>query len=157
VNVVPGGRATGEALVRHPGVDKITFAGSTVAGRRIGAIAVENLTRMSIALGGKSAGIVLEDAVLEDTIPVLALGNFGNSGQECTALSRVLVPRARHDEYVAGLAEVASREVVGDPFEPETTMGPLPAGATVIGWRPRSSARSPTARPSLRAAAGPRA
>ncbi len=99
VNVVPGGRETGAALVRHLGVD-ITFTGSTAAGRRIGAIAGESLTRMSLELGGKSAGVVLQDAVLEGHDPRASTRQLRQQWSGAHGAQPVLVPRTRHDEFV---------------------------------------------------------
>ena len=127
VNLVPGGREVGEHLVRHKGVDKVSFTGSTVAGRRVGAICGEQFKRVTLELGGKSAAIVLEDADLEVTGKALAMAAFGNSGQVCASFSRVLAPRALYDDVVELLADRASQQLVGDPFDPKTTMGPLVA------------------------------
>ncbi|MEO3930900.1 aldehyde dehydrogenase [Micromonosporaceae bacterium B7E4] len=125
VNLVPGGRDTGEHLVRHPGVDKIAFTGSTAAGRAIGAICGELLRPVSLELGGKSAAIVLPDADLDTVAGQLTVGSFGNAGQTCFLLSRVLAPRSRYAELVDALREVADRFVLGDPLDERTTMGPL--------------------------------
>lgn len=125
VNVVPGDGATGEALVSHPLVRKIAFTGSTATGSRIASAAGPRFARLQLELGGKSAAIVLPDAERASTIPALVRGNWGNSGQLCVALSRVLVPHKRMDEIVEGLVEEAARQVVGDPFNDATTMGPL--------------------------------
>jgi aldehyde dehydrogenase (NAD+) len=127
VNLVPGGREVGEHLVGHPGVDKVSFTGSTAAGRRVGAICGEQFKRMTLELGGKSAAIVLDDADLAQAELPLQLAAFGNSGQICVSYSRVLAPRSRYDEVVDLLARRAEGLVVGDPFAPETTMGPLVA------------------------------
>lgn len=124
-NVVTGGRATGEALVAHPGVDKVTFTGSTVAGRHVGEVCGRTLKRASLELGGKSAGIVLDDADLATAIPHVVAGNFFNSGQACIAITRVLVPSSRHDEVVDALREEAAGWVLGDPRDEKTQLGPL--------------------------------
>lgn len=124
-NLVPGGRETGESLVRHPGVDKISFTGSTTAGRRIAAICGELLRPVSLELGGKSAGIVLEDADGDTVMNSLRESSFMNSGQTCFLLSRILAPRSRYAEVVDGLAQLAQEFVLGDPLDPATTMGPL--------------------------------
>lgn len=125
LNVVTGGAETGQAIVRHPGIDKITFTGSTAAGREIGAVAGRGLKRIQLELGGKSAAIVLPDADLDQVTAGLAMGCFFNSGQVCAALSRVLAPRSSYDEVVAAVEASASSWRVGDPFDPKTTMGPL--------------------------------
>ena len=127
VNLVPAGREAGEHLVRHPGVDKVSFTGSSAAGRRVGAICGESFKRMTLELGGKSAAILLEDADLEQAALPLQYAGFGNSGQICVSYSRVLAPRSRYDEVVDLLAERAAGLVVGDPFAPATTLGPLVA------------------------------
>jgi acyl-CoA reductase-like NAD-dependent aldehyde dehydrogenase len=127
LNIVPAGREVGEHLVRHPGIDKISFTGSTAAGRRIGAICGEQVKRVGLELGGKSAAIVLSDADLDVTTAGLAAGVFGNCGQMCMGLTRAVVPRALHDEIVERLAAAAAGLVIGDPFDPDTTLGPLVA------------------------------
>ena len=126
-NLITGGRDTGRALVDHPGVDKVSFTGSTDAGREIGAACGRSFKRMQLELGGKSAAIILDDADIPTTMQGLAMGSFFNSGQVCAAYSRVLVSRARHDEFVDALVATAESFVVGDPFDPATTMGPLAA------------------------------
>jgi len=125
LNVVFGGAATGEALVRHPDVQKVTFTGSTAAGRLIGRICGESLKGVELELGGKSAAIVLDDADLDSTVGWLDRGNFGVSGQVCVGLTRVLASRARYREIGEALAARAAAHRVGDPFDPATTMGPL--------------------------------
>ncbi|MFI7699424.1 aldehyde dehydrogenase [Nonomuraea sp. NPDC049480] len=125
VNLLTGGRDTGEALVRHPGVDKVAFTGSTPAGRAIGAICGEALKPVTLELGGKSAAVVLRDADLSQVIQGLGFLSFVNAGQSCFLNSRVLAPRERYDEVVDGLAGVARSFRVGDPLDPSTTMGPL--------------------------------
>lgn len=125
LNVVTGGAETGQAMVRHPGIDKVTFTGSTAAGREIGSVAGHGLKRLQLELGGKSAAIVLPDADLEQVTAGIGMGCFFNSGQVCAALSRVLAPRSRYDEVVAVVEAAASSWRVGDPFDPATTMGPL--------------------------------
>jgi acyl-CoA reductase-like NAD-dependent aldehyde dehydrogenase len=127
INLVPGGRETGELLVRHPGVQKITFTGSTTAGRTIGAICGETFKRMSLELGGKSAAIVLDDCDVADAAKWIAMGCFGNSGQNCSALSRVLAPKAIYTEVVDALSSLRDSHTVGDPLDEATTMGPLVA------------------------------
>ncbi len=124
-NVVTGGAATGEALVTAPGVDKVSFTGSTAAGRRVGELCGGRFTRTSLELGGKSAAIVLDDADLERTVPDLVNGNFFNTGQICVAVSRVLLPASRYDELLGALRETGGSRVVGDPLDPATQLGPL--------------------------------
>ena len=125
LNVVPAGREVGEQLVSHPLVDKISFTGSTSAGRRIGALCGEQIKRCSLELGGKSAAIVLPDADLDAVIPALAPSTMRNNGQTCTNATRVLAPRERHDEVVEALREQIGAYAVGDPADPDVAVGPL--------------------------------
>ena len=125
VNMVPGGRETGEYLVTHSGVDKVTFTGSSAAGRRIASLCGQDLRRVNLELGGKSAAVVLDDADLDVTVEALRLGSFRNSGQICTLKTRVLVSRRRHDELVDRLVALASSMPPGDPSDPTTQIGPL--------------------------------
>ena len=127
VSILPGGRETGEHLVRHPDIDKVAFTGSTAAGRRIGAICGEQLKRCSLELGGKSAAIVLDDADLASTLEALKFVGVMNSGQACVAQTRVLVSRTRHDDFAAALAETIGGMAVGDPMDPATEIGPMVA------------------------------
>ena len=124
-NLVTGGVDTGRALVAHPEVDKVSFTGSTAAGREIGAECGRSFKRVQLELGGKSAAIVLDDADLGLAIPSMAMGIFSNTGQVCAAFSRILAPRALYEDVVGGLAAAADALVVGDPFDPRTTTGPL--------------------------------
>lgn len=125
LSVIQGGADIGEALVRHPAVDAVFFTGSTETGRRIGSICGEQLKRMVLELGGKSAAIVLEDADLAVAIPNLAGGAFGNTGQNCAALSRVLVPESLMSQVLEQLSAAADGMVVGDALDPTTDIGPL--------------------------------
>lgn len=127
LNIVTGGRGTGDALVRHRGVDKVSFTGSTAAGHQIGEVCGRDFKRLTLELGGKSAAIILEDADLGTSLPGLAAGSFFNTGQVCASYSRVLAPRSRYDEVVGGIVAAARSFKVGDPFDPATTMGPLVA------------------------------
>ena len=105
VSIVPGGRETGERLVRHPGVDKIAFTGSSATGRHIAAMCGEQLKRVSLELGGKSAAIVLDDADVDHTVKHLKMAGLMNNGQACVAQTRILVSERRHDEVVDALAD----------------------------------------------------
>lgn len=125
VSVLAGGAAVGEQLVGHRGVDKVSFTGSTAAGRAVAAACATNLTRVSLELGGKSAAIVLDDAAPEQVATGVRSASLSNSGQICNALTRVLVPEQRHDEYVDALAAEMAGIRVGDPSDPATQMGPL--------------------------------
>ena len=125
VSVLPGDGAVGELLVRHRGVNKVSFTGSTAAGRAVAAACAPNLTKVSLELGGKSAAIVLDDAAPETVAAGVRSASLSNSGQICNALTRVLVPERRHDEYVDALASEMAAIRVGDPSDPDTQMGPL--------------------------------
>src|ERR687892_142690 len=127
VSIVPAGREVGEHLVRHPGVDKIAFTGSTAAGRRIGAICGEQLKRVSLELGGKSAAIILDDADLAATVQGLKFASLMNNGQACVAQTRILASRQRYDEVVEAVAGMVGGMAVGDPNDPATEVGPLVA------------------------------
>jgi len=127
VSIVPGGRATGESLVRHPGVDKISFTGSSATGRHIAALCGAQLKRVSLELGGKSAAIVLDDADIANTVKHLKMASLMNNGQACVAQTRILVSEKRHDALVDALAEMMSGLQVGDPADEATDVGPLVA------------------------------
>jgi betaine-aldehyde dehydrogenase len=127
LNIVPAGREVGEYLVRHEGVDKVAFTGSTAAGRKVGAICGELLKRCTLELGGKSAAIVLDDADLDQAIPMLMPSAIMNNGQACLAQTRILVPRSREAEVNEALAAAVSGMTVGDPADPATAVGPLVA------------------------------
>lgn len=125
VNVVTGDGRTGKALVEHPGVDKITFTGSTAVGKQIMTEAASRLARVSLELGGKSASIVFDDADMKTALFGLGLGIFYNQGQLCTAGSRMLVQRGIVDEVVEKLAGQARQARLGPGLDDATTMGPL--------------------------------
>jgi betaine-aldehyde dehydrogenase len=127
VNIVPAGRETGEHLVRHPGIDKVAFTGSTAAGRRIASICGEQLKRCSLELGGKSAAIVLDDADLTSTMQGLRFASLMNNGEACVAQTRILASRQRYREVVDALAGMVEDMKVGDPTDPTTDIGPLVA------------------------------
>ena len=127
LSVLPAGREVGEYLITHPGVDKVTFTGSTAAGRRVGSLATERLKRVSLELGGKSAAIVLPDVDLAAAAPMMTFSGLMNTGQACVAQTRILAPRSRYEEIVDAVVGAASATVVGDPLDPATTMGPLVA------------------------------
>jgi len=125
LNVLPGyGEPAGEALARHPGVDKVAFTGSVRTARRLlHASADTNLKRLSLELGGKSPQIILADADLAAAADACFWGVFGSKGEVCNAGSRVLVQSAIYDDFVAQLADRARRMRVGDPLDPSTQMG----------------------------------
>ena len=125
VNLVTGGRETGDLLVRNPHVEKVSFTGSTAAGRVIGALCGEMLKPVTLELGGKLAAVILDDANLNAVMQGLGFLSFINSGQSCFLNSRVLAPRAMYDEVVDGLATTAKSFVLGHPLDPATTMGPV--------------------------------
>ena len=127
VNIVAAGREVGEHLVAHAGVDKVAFTGSTAAGRKIAAVCGEQLKRVSLELGGKSAAIVLDDADLAATMEGLKFTALMNSGQACVAQTRILAPRSRYDEVVDALAATVSTMQIGDPMDPATEIGPMVA------------------------------
>jgi len=114
-------------LVRDPRVDKITFTGSTAAGRRIASICGERIARCTLELGGKSAAVILDDADIATAASALAQAECLLSGQVCASLTRIVVTRPRHDAMVEALAAAFSKVTVGDPFDPATQMGPLAA------------------------------
>ena len=125
LNVVPADREVSEELVRHPLVDKISFTGSTRAGRRIAALCGERIKRFSLELGGKSAAILLPDADLDVAIPELAPNTMRNNGQTCTNATRVLAYRERYAEVVEALREEIGAFQIGDPADPDVFIGPL--------------------------------
>jgi aldehyde dehydrogenase (NAD+) len=125
VNVVPADREASEYLVTHPAVDKVAFTGSTAAGRRIASLCGNDLKRLTLELGGKSAAIVLDDADLAAAAESLRIGSFRNSGQVCSLKTRVVVPRAREAEFLDALTAVVESMPVGDPTDPATQIGPL--------------------------------
>ncbi len=127
LNVVPGGRDVGELLVGHAGVDKVSFTGSTGAGRQVALACARGLRQVSLELGGKSAAVVLDDADPATTAAAIQMASLANSGQVCNALSRILVPEARRDEFVDALAAGMQSMTVGDPADPNTQIGPLVA------------------------------
>jgi len=127
VSVVPAGREAGEHLVRHRGTDKVAFTGSTAAGKQIMSLCGEQVKRVSLELGGKSAAVILDDADVAGLLPALVGGAMHLSGQVCGAHTRVLVPRSRYGEAVEAAAAAAAAVPVGDPHDPATVVGPLVA------------------------------
>ena len=126
VNVVTADRDVSEELIRNPQIDKITFTGSTAAGRRIAAVAADRMARVTLELGGKSPALVLDDYDVAAAAKVIGPSFFGYlSGQVCHSLTRVIVARARHDQMVEALVDTARAVVLGDPFDPASTAGPL--------------------------------
>jgi len=130
LNVVTGtGAAAGEALVKHPGVDMISFTGSTRAGKRISELAAQTVKRVALELGGKSASLILDDADLAAAVKGTVNGCYLNSGQTCTALTRMLVPQSKYEEAVKLAAEIAKGFTPGDPLLESTRLGPLSSQA----------------------------
>ena len=125
-NLVTGyGAVVGEALAGHPDVDMVSFTGSTRAGRRVSEVAAATVKKVALELGGKSANVILDDADFEKAV-ASGVGNcYFNSGQTCSALTRMLVPRSRHDEAAAIAARVANGFTVGDPRTGKFKLGPL--------------------------------
>ncbi|GAB88283.1 aldehyde dehydrogenase [Gordonia rhizosphera] len=127
VSLLPGGREVGEHLVSHPGVDKVAFTGSTAAGRRIMSLCADRIARVTLELGGKSAGIIADDISLDEVFPGLAFAGIGHSGQVCAAITRVLVPRERQDEVVETMKAIFESVSIGDPRDDSVLLGPLAA------------------------------
>jgi aldehyde dehydrogenase (NAD+) len=127
LNVVCADREVSELLVRDPRVDKITFTGSTAAGRRIASICGERIARVTLELGGKSAAVILDDADIESAAAALAQAECLLSGQVCASLTRIVVSRPRHDDMLEALSAAFAKVRVGDPFDPASQMGPLAA------------------------------
>ena len=126
LNIVPAGSATGEYLVSHPGIDKVSFTGSTAAGRHLAQLCGGLLRPITLELGGKSAAILLEDAELTDsTRPALFNATMLNNGQTCMLSTRILAPRSRYGEVVDYLCTMANGLKVGNALDPETEIGPL--------------------------------
>jgi aldehyde dehydrogenase (NAD+)/betaine-aldehyde dehydrogenase len=126
INIVPGdGPTTGAYLVRHPGVDKVAFTGSTKTGGEIMRLCSDPIKRLTLELGGKSPNLVFADADLADAIPASVWAIYFAAGQSCEARSRLLVERSMYDDVVAQVTELAQKVKVGDPLDPETQMGSL--------------------------------
>ncbi|MGZ9724117.1 aldehyde dehydrogenase [Rhizobium miluonense] len=125
LSILAADRDVSEHLVTHPGVDKIGFTGSTVAGRRIASLAGERLKRVSLELGGKSAAIVLPDADIASTVSALRYRSFPNNGQVCVAQTRVLVPDEIYTDFSEAMVEDVAKMAVGDPTQESTFLGPV--------------------------------
>ena len=125
-NLVTGyGPVVGEAIVSHPGTDMVSFTGSTRAGRRVSELAAQSVKPVAVELGGKSANVILDDADLERAVTDGVAKCYLNSGQTCSALTRMLVPRDRLEQVEAIAAAVAEAYTPGDPFSEGTMLGPL--------------------------------
>ncbi|MER6975817.1 aldehyde dehydrogenase [Streptomyces carpinensis] len=127
VSLLPADREVSEYLVSHPAVDKVSFTGSTATGRRIMSICSERIARVSLELGGKSAGIIADDIAMTEVVETLGFAGVVSSGQVCAAITRVIVPRERQQELLDVLVPFYENLKVGDPSDPETDLGPLVA------------------------------
>ena len=125
VNVLPGDATVGEAILTHPGVDRVVFTGSTRAGRTISSACAGTFKRLTLELGGKAAAVLLDDAPIESSLAAILPMSYFNSGQACIALSRILVPRSRYDEVVDAAVEATRAMTLGDPRDPTTVLGPV--------------------------------
>ncbi|MFT4201528.1 aldehyde dehydrogenase [Gordonia sp. (in: high G+C Gram-positive bacteria)] len=125
VNIVAADRDAGEHLVRHSGVDKVSFTGSTPAGRRVGELCGHDIRRVTLELGGKSAAVVLDDADLDAVIPSIRALSLRNTGQVCSNKTRIVVAKSRSEELYERITELVKSMPVGDPFDPATELGPL--------------------------------
>ena len=138
LNIVSGsGRVVGEAIVAHPDVDMVSFTGSLQAGRRIASVAGDGIKKVCLELGGKSAFVVLDDAPFDKAIPAGVNNCMQNSGQTCSAWTRMLVPRSRHDEAVELAKAQLAKLTLGDPFDKNTRLGPLASAGqrdSVLGF-----------------------
>ncbi|MEU4094268.1 aldehyde dehydrogenase family protein [Streptomyces sp. NPDC026673] len=125
LSVLPADRETGEYLAAHPDVDKIAFSGSSGDGRRMAAIAAGQLKRIGLAVGGRSAAVILDDADLGRTMRDLKYAGPGGDGGPCAGRARILAPRRRYEEVVAAVGDMVGSLTVGDPADPETFVGPM--------------------------------
>ena len=145
LNLVPGtGAVVGAAIAGHPDVDMVSFTGSTATGRAITHAAADRIARVALELGGKSANVILEDADVTRAVKVGVGNAFLNSGQTCTAWTRMLVHRSRYDTAVELAAKAAAAYTTGDPFDEGTRLGPLVSAAQrdrVLGFIARADAR----------------
>ncbi|WP_328462266.1 aldehyde dehydrogenase family protein [Actinoplanes sp. NBC_00393] len=145
LNVVTGtGPEVGAAIAAHPDIDMVSFTGSTATGRAISHAAADRIARVSLELGGKSANVILQDADLVKAVKVGVGNAFLNSGQTCTAWTRMLVHRSHYDEAVELAAKTAAGYPLGDPFDAATRLGPLVSAGQrerVRGFIERASAR----------------
>lgn len=142
VNLVSGGGAViGERIAEHPHVDFVSFTGSTTVGARVGELAGRTVKKVALELGGKSANVILEDADLPTAVKVGVGNAFLNGGQTCMAWTRMLVPRSRYGEALDIARSAASKYTVGDPFDPDTRIGPSASAKqfdTVLGYVERA-------------------
>jgi betaine-aldehyde dehydrogenase len=125
LNVVTADRGASETLVRHPGIDKVAFTGSSATGKSIAAILGSRMARYTLELGGKSAALVLDDYDIDKAAKTIRGNATDMTGQVCASLTRMIVSKNRHDSLVDALSSEFSKVIVGDPFDPATHMGPL--------------------------------
>jgi len=125
VSVLPADRHCAEYLVTHPGVDKVTFTGSTLVGKHLAMKCAELIRPITLELGGKSAAIFLDDADIEASVEALRLGSFRNSGQVCSLKTRILVSKNNRDKVLEALRKLLDSMPVGDPNDPKTEIGPM--------------------------------
>ncbi|WP_336793856.1 MULTISPECIES: aldehyde dehydrogenase family protein [Gordonia] len=129
-SLVPGaGRVVGSALAEHPGVDVVSFTGSTGVGKTIAVAAAQNIKRACLELGGKSASVILDDADLDEAVRTSVAAGLLNSGQTCSAWSRLLVPRSRYEDALTIAADAVAAMRVGDPTDESTDLGPVISAA----------------------------
>ncbi|KAF0963162.1 Geranial dehydrogenase [Rhodococcus sp. T7] len=155
VNVVTADRAESEYLVTHPGVNKVSFTGSTLAGRRIASLCGNDLRRYTLELGGKSAAIVLDDADLDGAVQSLRTHSFRYNGQACTNKTRIIVSRRREKDLTDRLAAMVEGLRVGDPFDQSTEIGPWSACNIASASKGTSQRDGRKAQPSSSVAADP--
>ena len=130
VNLVHGtGAVVGAAISAHPGVDMVSFTGSTAAGKLVSIAAADTVKKVALELGGKSANVILDDADLAKAVKIGVANTYINGGQTCTAWTRMLVPAALHDQAVELAAAAAAKCTVGDPTDPATRVGPMSSAA----------------------------
>lgn len=125
LNIVPAEREVSEYLVTHADVNMVSFTGSTGAGRRIASLCGQNLRRVALELGGKSAAVILDDADFDKVVETLRVSSFRNSGQVCSNKTRVVVSEKRAPELIERLVALLDSMPVGDPFDPKTQIGPM--------------------------------
>src|SRR5207253_10359804 len=125
VNIITGGPETGAALVRHPGVDKVAFTGSTSVGREIMRSSSQTLKRVTLELGGKSPNIVFADSALDAAVKGALNGIFYGKGEVCCAGSRLFVEKKAEDEFLTKLVEYSTKLKLGDPLDPKTRLGAI--------------------------------
>jgi betaine-aldehyde dehydrogenase len=129
INIVTGGVEVGEAICTHPDIGMISFTGSTRTGRRVAELASPMIKRVTLELGGKAPFVVFDDADIEAAAHGAVVGAYVNSGQDCTAATRIYVQDAVYDQFLARFTELSKQVIVGDPFGEDTDIGPLSSQA----------------------------